>query len=316
MTGREDAGAGADRDRGSVRIHEPVMLPECLRVLELLPGMTVVDGTLGAGGHATAFAAAVRPGGQLIGLDQDAEILEHATRALASLGGAGDVRIVLEHASYAEIEQVLSRTGVGGCDRVFLDLGVSSLQLDSPQRGFSFMRDGPLDMRMDQTRNPVSAAEWLRTISEPELERVLRDYGGERHARRIARTIVEQRRRHPLERTSQLADLIVRALPSKARHGRVHAATRSFQGIRIAVNDELGTLERGLAAAERALLPNGRLAVLTFHSAEDRIVKRFLREHLELPFRKPMTPSAEECARNPRARSAKLRCGIKRGEAA
>jgi 16S rRNA (cytosine1402-N4)-methyltransferase len=278
--------------------------------------MTVVDGTLGAGGHAVAFAAAIRPGGLLIGIDQDAEILEHARRALASLGGDGDLHVVLEHASYAEIEEVLSRAGVGGCDRVFLDLGVSSLQLDSPQRGFSFMRDGPLDMRMDQARNGISAARWLQSVAEPELERVLRDYGGERHARRIARAIVEQRRRHPLDRTAQLADLIVRALPSKARHGRVHAATRSFQAIRIAVNDELGTLERGLAAAERALRPAGKLVVLTFHSAEDRIVKHFLRDHFELPFRKPVSPSAEECASNPRARSAKLRCGIKRREAA
>jgi 16S rRNA (cytosine1402-N4)-methyltransferase len=285
------------------------MLPETLQWMDLAPGMTVVDGTVGAGGHAAAFAEAIRPGGLLVGLDRDAEILEHARGALARVR---DVSVVLRSTSYAELGGALATEGVEGCDRVFLDLGVSSLQLDSPERGFSFMRDGPLDMRMDRDRARITAADWLRSVSQDELARVLYEYGGERHARRIAAAVVAARRQRPLERTGQLAELVVRALPSRARHGRLHAATRTFQAVRIAVNDEIGELGRGLRAACDHLRPGGRLCVVAFHSAEDRVVKRFLREHTELPFRKPVRPSAAEARRNPRARSARLRCGLRR----
>jgi 16S rRNA (cytosine1402-N4)-methyltransferase len=291
-----------------------VLLPESLAVLDLRPGMTVVDGTVGAGGHAAAFAAAVAPDGWVVGLDRDAEILAHAEVALlrARDAAGGGPRIALRNVSYSEVARALEDIGIQACDRVFLDLGVSSLQLDSPSRGFSFMRDGPLDMRMDQASARPTAAEWLRSVRADELERVLREFGEERFARRIAAAIVETRRRHRIERTSQLADLVIEALPGHARHGRLHGATRTFQAIRIAVNDELGELERGLEAASACLDAGGRIAVLTFHSLEDRIVKRFLRERMELPFRKPIVATEAECARNPRARSAKLRCGIRR----
>jgi 16S rRNA (cytosine1402-N4)-methyltransferase len=316
MNGQESLGTPADDAHGPVRVHEPVMLRECLETLGLLPGMTVVDGTVGAGGHAAAFAAAVAPDGWLIGLDRDAEILAHAEVALLEARGRHrGPRVTLQNAPYAELAAVLRTRGIAACDRVFLDLGVSSLQLDSPSRGFSFMRDGPLDMRMGQDPAVPTAADWLRTVRPAELERVLREFGEERFAGRIARTIVEARRRHRIERTSQLSDLVVGAVPGPARHGRIHAATRTFQAIRIAVNDELGQLERGLEAALSSLREGGRLAVLTFHSLEDRIVKRFLREHTELPFRKPIVADEAECARNPRARSAKLRCGIRRAAA-
>ena len=316
MNGQESLGSPADDAHGPVRVHEPVLLRESLETLGLLPGMTVVDGTVGAGGHAAAFAAAVAPDGWLVGLDRDAEILAHAEVALLEARGRHrGPRIALHNAPYAELAAVLRSRGIAACDRVFLDLGVSSLQLDSPSRGFSFMRDGPLDMRMGQDPAVPTAAEWLRTVRPQELERVLREYGEERFAGRIARTIVEARRRHRIERTAQLADLVVGAVPGPARHGRIHAATRTFQAIRIAVNDELGQLERGLEAALSSLCDGGRLAVLTFHSLEDWIVKRFLRERMELPFRKPIVADEAECARNPRARSAKLRCGIRRAAA-
>ncbi len=316
MNGQESLGTPADDAHGPVRVHEPVMLRESLETLGLLPGMTVVDGTVGAGGHAAAFAAAVAPDGWLIGLDRDAEILAHAEVALLEARGRHHgPRVALHNAPYAELAAVLRSRGIAACDRVFLDLGVSSLQLDSPSRGFSFMRDGPLDMRMGQDPDVPTAADWLRAVRPAELERVLREYGEERFAGRITRAIVEARRRHRIERTSQLADLVVGAVPGPARHGRIHAATRTFQALRIAVNDELGQLERGLEAALSALREGGRIAVLTFHSLEDRIVKRFLRERTELPFRKPIIAADAECARNPRARSAKLRCGIRRAAA-
>lgn len=317
MSGRGSSGPPADDGSGSVRIHEPVLLPESLAVMDLAPGMTIVDGTLGAGGHAAAFARALGPDGVLVGLDRDAEILGHARATLCGVGGGGGgPRIELRHASYAEIGAVLSDLGLEACDRAFLDLGVSSFQLDSPHRGFSFMRDGPLDMRMDPDRTPRSAADWLGDTPVEELERVLRDYGGERFAGRIARAIVDARGRAPLSRTGHLADLVVRATPAKFRHGRIHVATRTFQAVRMAVNDEVGGLERGLAACWKALRPGGRLAVISFHSLEARLVKRFLREHGELVVKKPITAGPAEIARNSRARSAQLRAAIKREVAA
>ncbi len=312
MTGVDPQSSRADDVHGPVRVHEPVLLSESLLALDLRPGTVVVDGTVGAGGHAAAFSRALGPQGLVIGLDRDAEILPHAERALARARDEGGARFVLRHASYAEVGTALVELGIATCDRFFLDLGVSSLQLDSPLRGFSFMKDGPLDMRMDASRNPMSAADWLHSVPVAELERVLFEFGEERFARRIARSIVESRGRRPIGRTSELVELIVRAVPGSARHGRVHVATRTFQAIRMAVNDELGELARGLRAGLTALPVGGRIAAISFHSIEDRVVKRFLREHAELPFRKPVIAGAEESARNPRARSAKLRCGIRR----
>jgi 16S rRNA (cytosine1402-N4)-methyltransferase len=217
---------------------------------------------------------------------------------------------------YSRMQEALAAVGQDGCDRVLLDLGVSSLQLDSPGRGFSFMADGPLDMRMDAAADVPTAAEWLRTVSEQQLADAIFEHGGERHSRRIARAIVERRRRNRIETTGELRDLIVRALPAAARHQRIHPATRTFQAIRIAVNDELGELARGLAAARTVLRPGGRLAVISFHSAEDRLVKQFLRSHGEPLHKKPIEAGPDEVRANPRARSARLRCAVFGGEVA
>lgn len=312
MNGADPRGVSADDEHGPVRVHEPVLLRECLTVVELQPGMTVVDGTVGAGGHAAEFARALGPTGLLVGIDQDAEILPHAERALAAARTSGGAQFVLRNAPYAEVGRVLAELGIQSVDRCFLDLGVSSLQLDSSHRGFSFMRNGPLDMRMDATRSTRTAADWLRSVSRAELERVLFEYGEERFARRIADAIVTARGRGAITSTGELVDLVVRATPASHRHGRAHVATRTFQAIRIAVNDELGQLERGMPAMLDALSPGGRLAVLTFHSLEDRAVKRFLRAHCDLDHKKPIVATPSEVAINPRARSAKLRVGRKR----
>lgn len=218
------------------------------------------------------------------------------------------------HLPYSRMQEALAAIGQSAADAVLLDLGVSSMQLDRPARGFSFMADGPLDMRMDPTAD-LTAAEWLRSVGEEELANVIYQFGDERYSRRIARAIVEERRRTPMLRTGQLAELVVRALPAHARRGPIHAATRTFQAIRMAVNDELGELERGLAAARDCLKPGGRLAVISFHSHEDRIVKHFLRAQLQVVTKKPITAGDAEIRANPRSRSAKLRCG-KKGEAA
>jgi 16S rRNA (cytosine1402-N4)-methyltransferase len=297
-------------------VHRPVLLRETVAILELSAGLVVVDGTVGAGGHATAIAAAIGPTGVLVGLDRDSEILAVARTALTSAGtDRAAARVSLHHLPFTSMREALAAAGQPGCDRVLLDLGVSSMQLDRPERGFSFMADGPLDMRMD-TAAEVTAADWLAAIGEEDLANVLYELGEERHSRRIARAIVETRRRTPIRRTGQLASLVVGALPAAARHGRIHPATRTFQAIRMAVNDELGELERGLRAAVDVLRPGGRLAVISFHSLEDRIVKHFLRAHCEPVTKKPIEASADEVRGNPRARSAKLRCGIRQEAAA
>lgn len=298
---------------GQVSVHTPVLLREALDALDLGAGMTVVDGTVGAAGHGREIARRVAPDGLLIGLDRDEVILARAREVLASTRdpSGARVRFRLHHLTFDRIQQALQVDGLACCDRVFLDLGVSSLQLDTPGRGFSFMKEGPLDMRMDAS-SPLTAADWLAQIPEGELSRVLFEYGEERHARRIAKAIVERRNRAPITTTSQLVDVVCSAQRGGAGRGRIHPATRVFQAIRIAVNDELGILGRGLQAALDCLGPAGRLVVISFHSLEDRSVKQFLRERMVLPFRKPIVAGAEEKQRNPRSRSARLRCGIVR----
>lgn len=312
-TGTNGSGDGGHGERHPV--HRPVLLREVMAILELRSGLVVVDGTVGAGGHARAIVPAIGPDGVLVGLDRDSEILAPARAALAAGAAGAGVRISLHHLPHSRMHEALAANGLSRCDRVLLDLGVSSMQLDRPGRGFSFMADGPLDMRMDASA-PLTAAEWLASVDERELADVLYRFGEERHSRRIARHLVAARRRSPIERTAQLAALVAAALPPAARGGRIHPATRTFQAIRIAVNDELGELERGLRAALDCLVPGGRLAVITFHSLEDRIVKHFLRAHCDVLTKKPIAPTPEEVRANPRARSAKLRCGVRREVAA
>jgi len=283
--------------------HVPVLAEEVRRACAVQPGETIVDGTFGAGGHATLLAADLHGRGRLIAIDRDPSVrpyFESFRRRFGSLQARllrGEFSLVLEQLAANDVE----------ADVVLLDLGVSSMQLDRPERGFSYAADAPLDMRMDPSAR-VSARELVNESDEKELTRIFRRYGEERYARQIARAIV---RRRPIETTAELVDVIRAAIPAPARFGEGHPARRVFQALRIAVNEELDALERALPAALDMLRPGGRLAVISFHSLEDRIVKRALKESgiWEPMTKKPITPSEEEVAENPRARSAKLRSG-------
>lgn len=267
-------------------------------------GGTILDGTVGLGGHARLLAEAVGKEGHIIGLDRDPHALSIAEEVLRST----PAKITLVKARFSEIGRVLSRLGLTSVDGILLDLGVSSLQLEDPARGFSFQHDGPLDMRMDPDLSQT-AEDWIRTASEETLAKIFFEYGEERYARRIARSIVARREEEPIHSTRGLADLIAQVVPGR---GRIHPATRVFQALRIVVNDELGELERGLEEARQSLRPGGRLVVISFHSLEDRIVKRTMQAWekegiARRLLRKVLTPSREERMANRRSRSAKLR---------
>jgi 16S rRNA (cytosine1402-N4)-methyltransferase len=299
--------------------HKPVLVAEVLTALRPGPGGCYLDGTVGGGGHAEAILQASAPTGRLLGCDRDAAALAAAGRRLAEYGE----RVELRQANFAELGE---RVGSGTCDGVLLDLGVSSPQLDWPERGFSFQQDGPLDMRMD-ARQPETAADWVNGASADELRRVFREFGEEPEAGRLARALEDARRSVRFESTGQLAAFIERVKPRRGR--RLHPATRVFQALRMAVNDELGSLRRGLVGAIEALKPGGRLVVITFHSVEDRVVKVFGNEQardytfvgrVDVPelrqpavprvrwvSRKAIRPSPGEVMANPRARSAQLR---------
>ena len=285
-------------------VHHPVLLRETLEGLELKPGAVVLDATVGLGGHAEAILQAIGSSGRLIAVDRDQEALRRAQQRLASSGE----RIRWAHGTFMDLDRILEEVGVEGIDAALFDLGVSSLQLEEAERGFSFLREGPLDMRMDQ-EEPMSADEMVNRASPPELKQILREFGEERWAGRIARAIVQRR---PLRTTTQLAEVIRRAVPPGARYGRLHPATRTFQAIRMVVNREIEMLQAGLDEAIRNLNVEGRIAALAYHSLEDRIVKTTFRKQaqagaLEIITRKPIRPSAEEISRNPRSRSACLR---------
>ncbi len=295
------------------------MAAEVLSALNPKPGGRYVDGTVGGGGHAAAILRASAPNGWLLGCDRDGDALKAAAARLAEFAG----RFQLVRANFAEVGRYM---GSESCDGVLFDLGVSSAQLDWPGRGFSFQRDGPLDMRMDRTQG-MTAGKLVNEASADELARLFRELGEEPEARRLARAIENERRLRRLETTRQLAQLIERISPRRGR--RLHPATRVFQALRMAVNDELGALRSGLSAAVEILKHGGRLLVITFHSVEDRMVKQFGREQsrpyvvpgavdvpelrrpvqprLKWVWRKAMVPAAMELALNPRARSAQLR---------
>ncbi len=301
-------------------LHKPVLYKEIIHALQPKSPGRYVDGTVGAGGHARGILEACAPAGRLLGLDVDPQALAIARETLAPYGK----RLVLVQASYSSLPDVLKRLGWDAVNGIVLDLGVSSMQLDQAERGFTFQHEAPLDMRFDPEHG-MPAAELLNTASEQEIADILFRYGEEPQARRIARSIVRAR---PIQTTVQLAELVKKAYPG---HSRLHPATRTFQALRIAVNDELTTVEEGLPKAVQALRPGGRLAVIAFHSLEDRIVKDFLRseskDRVNPPYeqiyeveskatlkevnRKPITPSLEETEENPRARSAKLRVAEK-----
>ena len=308
--------------------HEPVMLQEVIESLNLMPGGIYVDGTVGGGGHAREILAATAPDGILIGIDRDDEALAQARRVLEPYG----TRPILVKGNYADLAAILDRLGMGGVDGILLDLGVSSHQLETAGRGFSFTQSAPLDMRMDRDA-PLTARELVNTADPRELKRILRTYGEELQAARIARAIAERRQQAPIETTGELAAIVAAAMPAHMRHGRIHPATRTFQALRIAVNDELTGLNRGIASGIDRLKEGGRFSVISFHSLEDRMVKDLFREasrgctcppdlpvcacggkpRLRVITRKPVRPGDDEVERNPRARSAKLRTAERTG---
>ena len=302
--------------------HVPVLVGEVIDALAVHQGDTLVDGTFGAGGYTQAMLAA--GAGRVIGFDRDPEAIE-AGRSLVPDRYFKEGRLTLVEERFSQMDRVLAERGIGKVDAIALDIGVSSMQLDRPERGFSFQGDGPLDMRM--SKSGLTAAEFLNSADEAEIARVLRDYGEEPRARAIARAIVAAR---PVERTAELAAIVRRAAGFRPGQ-KSDPATRTFQAIRIHLNSELDELEQGLAAAERSLRPGGRLAVVTFHSLEDRIVKRFFRERsggtpagsrhrpalvdpAEPTFERvarAVSPTERELAANPRARSARLRSAVR-----
>ena len=290
-------------------MHVPVLVAEVVELLSPGPGQRFVDATIGLGGHAAAVLPRLRPGGLLLGVDRDGEALEEAEVRLAEHRGCFE----LVQGDFRDLARLVARTGFGPADGVLFDLGASSIQLDRPERGFGFQADAPLDMRMDRSRGPTGA-EFLRRVSARELERVLREYGEERYARRIARAVVE--RRGAVRTTGDLARLIERVVPRRER--RKHPATRSFQAIRMAVNDEPGALADVLATLPRWLAPGGRVAAISFHSGEDRAVKQAFRAYeragvVAVATRKPVRASAAEVRANRRARSARLRVARRLG---
>jgi 16S rRNA (cytosine1402-N4)-methyltransferase len=300
--------------------HTPVMLERVIEVLRPASGETFLDGTVGGGGHAEVLLERIAPDGRLIGLDVDDESLAEAGRRLERFGG----RVRLVRSNFGDMKAAIESAGIAAVDGVLLDLGGSSHQFDTPERGFSFREEGPLDMRQDR-RLARTAADILAESSEEELIRCFRTYGEEPLARRIAVAVVQERALQPITRTTQLADLVRRV--KRGSHRSIHPATLVFQALRIAVNDELSQLRRGLEAAVELCRPGGRIAVIAFHSLEDRIVKDFMRRmsspcvcppalpvcrcgqrrRLRLVQRKAFQPTGAEVAANPRARSARLR---------
>ncbi len=314
--------------------HQPALLAEVLEILALEPGLTVVDGTLGGGGHAAAILERSAPDGVLVGLDLDPNALAAASERLARFGA----RVKLVRASFRELRRVLSELGIESVDAVLLDLGVSSHQIDEPERGFRFAADSaaetPLDMRLGRADDLRTAAQLLHETPERELARIFAELGELPGSYRLARRIAEARRRAPLRSAADLLAVIEAAGVGRGR--RHHAATLVFQALRIAVNDELGALREGIEAAIACLRPGGRLAIISYHSLEDRIVKQRFREaargcscppglpecrcggrvRLKLLTRRPVRPGEAEVRANPRARSARLRAALRSAEAA
>ncbi|MGA2621804.1 MAG: 16S rRNA (cytosine(1402)-N(4))-methyltransferase RsmH [Thermoguttaceae bacterium] len=282
-------------------VHVPVMLEEVLKWLDPRPGGVVVDGTLGGGGHSRALAERVGPGGMVIAMDRDPAAIAAAEKNLAGL----PLRAI--HGDFCDLPEALAELGLTVVDGIVLDLGVSSDQLADPQRGFSFFSTGPLDLRMDPLRGEP-ARRLIERLSAQHLADLIYAFGEERYSRRIARAIVERRRREPIQTAAELAELVRRCVP-RSRHERIDPATRTFQALRIAVNDELKSLEIAMSRLPACLRPGARLAVISFHSLEDRRVKEAFRSDPRLTAltRKPVLPSLDEIERNPRARSAKLR---------
>lgn len=306
--------------------HVSVLLRECIEALQIKPNGIYVDCTTGGGGHSLEIAKCLTDGGRLIAIDRDEDALRAAGKRLADFAD----RVTFVHSNYAMLQSVLADLGIPGVDGVLADLGVSSYQLDTAERGFSYMQDAPLDMRMDREQ-PLRAYDVVNTYSEEELRRILYDFGEEKFARNIAANIVKKRSERPIETTLELAELVKASMPKTAREGGHHPAKRTFQAIRIEVNSELSSIPPALDAAVHALNPGGRIAVITFHSLEDRLVKQKFaalssgctcpREFpvcvcgkkpvVRVITKKPVTAGEDELEVNPRSRSAKLRVAEK-----
>ena len=312
--------------------HTPVLLAECLEQSHLKLQHTFVDATLGGAGHSLEAAKLIGAGGTLIGIDQDEVALKAARARLEALPKAQRPNLELLRGNFGDMDNLLVSAEVPGVDAILFDLGVSSVQIDTPSRGFSFKENGPLDMRMDPGKHTQNAAEIINTYNAADLTRIIRSYSDEKWASRIADFIVRERENGPIETSEQLVDIIKAAIPASARRAGGHPAKRTFQALRIEVNSELDVLRRGLDAAIRWLNPGGRLVVISYHSLEDRIVKDTFNSFanrctcppdlpmcmcskqpiLDIVTRKPIVPTAAEIERNPRARSAKLRVAQKR----
>jgi 16S rRNA (cytosine1402-N4)-methyltransferase len=292
-----------------IKIHTPVLLREVLDHLNLKPGKTIVDATLGTAGHATAILERILPGGRLIGIDRDQASLALARERLSQFGSA----CALIYGNFADIDTLLENLGVKKVDGIIFDLGISSFQLFDATRGFSFQDDGPLDMRMDQD-SYISAYDLVNNLNEEELSTLLWNFGEERWHNRIARLIVQEREKQPITTTAELVNIVIRSIPSRYRHRhyRIHPATRTFQAVRIAVNRELEILESAVNKAIAILGKKARICVISFHSLEDRVIKFAFRKAqadglIEIITPKPLTPLAPEIEANPASRSSKLR---------
>lgn len=309
--------------------HKPVLYEEALNSLDIKAGGTYLDGTLGGAGHSLGILGKLKSG-TLIGIDQDEDALKVAGERLREANAGGNNKLLLIHGNFRNMAGLLRQQGIANVDGILLDIGVSSYQLDEGERGFSYQQDAPLDMRMDRSQS-LDAAAIVNTYSEKEIKEIISDYGEENWAARIASFIVRAREESPIGTTGQLVDIIKAAIPAQARREGPHPAKRTFQALRIAVNDELGALRDALDSSVRLLRPGGRISVITFHSLEDRIVKNEFqakekpctcppsfpvcvcgkKPELKVITRKPVLPSKEELEANPRARSAKLRTAEK-----
>lgn len=292
-------------------LHNPVMLKEVIDYLKLKPGQTIVDATMGLGGHSLEILKHIMPGGRLIGIDRDQESLEMAQKILK------DTRSSCEfiQSNFVDIDKVLGNLNIQKIDGILFDLGVSSFQLEDPNRGFSFQNEGPLDMRLDR-HSYISAYDLINNLNEEEISALLWNFGQERWHNRIARFLVQERQKHPIATTSELSDIVIKAIPYKYRHYRIHPATRTFQAVRIAVNRELEMLEETLKKAVGFLNRSGRICVISFHSLEDRIAKFTFRKlasegFIDIVTPKPLVPTFPEVKENPSSRSAKLRVAEK-----
>jgi 16S rRNA (cytosine1402-N4)-methyltransferase len=295
------------------KLHTPVMLQEVLDYLNLSPGKTIVDATIGTAGHSREILNRILPGGRLIGIDRDEESLAVCRARLKEFGDSCE----LVHGNFSDIDNILKNLNIKKIDGILFDLGISSFQLEDPHRGFSFQNNGPLDMRLDRN-SYISAYDLVNNLNEDEISTLLWNFGQERWHNRIAHLLVQERERQPIATTLQLAEIVIRATPGKYRHRyfRIHPATRTFQAVRIAVNRELETLESALNKAIAVLNKQARICVISFHSLEDRVVKWSFRKAaaqdlIEIITPKPLTPNLSEIEANPSSRSSKFRVAQK-----